>query len=124
MTKRVVDVGNCGPDHAAIRQLIESRFDARVEAARDGDEALRALRSAPADLVLVNRHLDCDGSAGLDVIRLIKSDAALAATPVMLVTNFAEYQDEAEAHGAVRGFGKRALNRPETLEQLRPWLSG
>ena len=30
MTKRVLDVGNCRPDHASIRALVESNFNARA----------------------------------------------------------------------------------------------
>jgi hypothetical protein len=30
MSKRVLDVGNCVPDHAAIRRLLETTFHADV----------------------------------------------------------------------------------------------
>jgi hypothetical protein len=36
----------------------------------------------------------------------------------MLVTNFPEHQDAAQAAGAIRGFGKLEFDDPETREKL------
>ena len=66
MSKRVIDVGNCGPDHAAIRRLIEGNFDAQVAAADDLKSALAQLDKSQVDLVLVNRKLDLDYSEDKD----------------------------------------------------------
>ena len=123
MAKRVLDVGNCDPDHAAIRALVESNFDARVVQTHGAEDTLRELRRSRYDLVLVTRKLDRDYSDGLDVIRAIKADTALAGVPVMLVTNYEEHQQAAIDEGAVRGFGKAHLRAPETTEMLRPFLT-
>ena len=123
MTKRVLDVGNCVPDHASIRQFLERTFSVQVDQAHDAAGALEALHAHAADLVLVNRKLDQDSSDGIDVIRQLKADPQAGQIPVMLITNYAEYQDQAIAAGAVRGFGKLDLRRPETAEQLRPLLA-
>ena len=121
MPKRVLDVGNCGPDHAAIKRLV-SRFDCVVVQAHGADDALAALQAGGVDLVLVNRKLDRDYSDGLEVIRQIKADPAAAQTPVMLITNYPEHQDAAEALGALRGFGKLEFEKPETLHRLEAVL--
>jgi CheY-like chemotaxis protein len=121
MRKRVLDVGNCGPDHAAIVGLLRP-FDCEVLQADDARGALVALKAGGVDLVLVNRKLDVDYSDGIEVIRQIKADPAVAATPVMLVTNYPEHQDAAEAIGALRGFGKLEFNKPETRERLEAVL--
>jgi CheY-like chemotaxis protein len=121
MPKRVLDVGNCQPDHAAIRQLL-SRFDCEVLQAHGVADALEALRAGGVDLVLVNRKLDADYSDGVEVIRQIKADPAFADTPVMLITNYPEHQDAAESLGALRGFGKLEFGKPETLDRLTPIL--
>lgn len=123
MAKRVLDVGNCVPDHAAIRALVERNFDARVVQTHGPEDTLRELRDARYDLVLVTRKLDRDYSDGLDVIRAIKADPALAGVPVMLVTNYEEHQQAAIDEGAERGFGKGHLRAPETAELLRPFLT-
>lgn len=124
MTKRVLDVGNCVPDHAAIRSLIESNFDAKVMQAHGAEDALAALRDNDVDLVLVNRKLDQDYSDGLDIIKQIKADSEIGATPCMLITNFAEHQDLAVQAGAERGFGKLEFASSETRERLGKILGG
>ena len=118
MSKRVLDVGNCRPDHAAIRHLIESNFTATVVQADRREEALAALRGEPYHLVLVNRKLNQDYSDGIDVILAMKDDQALAGVPVMLITNLAEHQQEAIDAGAEPGFGKDELSDPATLGKL------
>ena len=82
-----------------------------------------SLRAGKFDLVLVNRKFDADNSDGLELIRQLKADAALAAVPVMLVTNYPEYQAEAVAAGALPGFGKAELRSPATKEKLVAVLS-
>ena len=122
MSKKVLDIGNCLPDHLAIQSLIEGAFDARVAHASSGDEALTTLRSGDFQLVLVNRRLDRDGGDGLELIRRIKSLPELSRTPVMMITNYSEHQQLAVQAGAELGFGKSDLYRPETIEMLAPFL--
>ncbi len=106
---RILSVGQCGFDHSQISRYLRSTFGAEVQSAESVTEAFRALRSEPFDLVLVNRVFDGDGTRGADLIRAVKSDAALAAVPVMLVSDYPDAQADAEALGAVPGFGKSAL---------------
>jgi CheY-like chemotaxis protein len=123
MPKRVLDVGQCGPDHAAICRYLTRYFDCEISRAHTGDEALAMLKAGAFDLVLVNRKLDVDYSDGLEVIREIKADPATAAVPVMLVTNYPEHQDAAVAAGAIRGFGKLEYDKKETLDRLATVLN-
>jgi CheY-like chemotaxis protein len=123
MSKRVLDVGQCGFDHGAIRRLVESQFAAEVVQAHRLVDAVERLKNEPFDLVLVNRQLDADYSDGLEVVRAIKADGALARTPVMLVSNYPDAQEAAIAAGAEPGFGKSELTEPGTREKLRPFLA-
>jgi len=123
MPARVLDVGQCDPDHAAISRLLQSRFGAEIVRACGLADTLDALRRAPFALVLVNRKLDADYSDGLEIIKAIKADPSVAAVPVMLVSNYAEAHQEAVAVGALTGFGKAELTRPETEEKLRAVLA-
>jgi two-component system chemotaxis response regulator CheY len=120
--KRVLSVGQCSADHWSIRHLLEGNFQAEVVAAHSAADALAQLRAGKFDLVLVNRVLDADGSAGLPIIQAIKADETLADVPVMLVTNFREHQEQAVAAGAEPGFGKAELNSAEVRESLRGYL--
>ena len=120
--KRVLSIGQCDVDHSAITWTFRQNFGAKVTAARDAGEALAHLAREKYDLILVNRLLDADHSPGLDVIRQIKATPASAKTPIMMVSNFENAQQEAVALGAVPGFGKAALTDDEAMERVRPYL--
>lgn len=122
MSVQVLDVGQCRPDHAAIRRLIEGNFAAQVVQTDQLKDTLAALRAGTFALVLINRKLDLDYSDGLEILTAIKSDPALRDTPVMLITNYAEHQQTAIAAGGVAGFGKAQLAEPSTLEKLAEFL--
>ena len=119
--KRVLSVGQCGADHGGISWAMRA-IGAETTAAATQAEALEQLREGTFDLVLVNRVFDADGDSGLDLIRRIKADEALRATPVMLVSNYADAQRQAVEAGAAPGFGKASLGRPEMLDKVRPFL--
>ncbi|HEX4413676.1 MAG TPA: response regulator [Lacipirellulaceae bacterium] len=118
MKKRVLSVGQCGPDNAAIRAFLTRSFDCDFDTADAADDALSQMKRGKYDLVLVNRKLDIDYSDGTDVIRALKEDPATSEVPVMLVTNYPEHQEAAIALGAVHGFGKLEFGKPETRDRL------
>ena len=123
MSKRVLDVGQCVPDHASIRRLLEGNFQAHVVQAHDLPGTLAALRRQAFDLILINRKMDSDYSDGLDILRELKADPELSVIPVMLVTNYPEFQQAAIAEGAVPGFGKNELHLPDTIGKLKLYLA-
>ena len=92
---RVLDVGNCDPDHAAIRNLVEAHFDAEVDRAETAPEALSALRQSEYALVLVNRILDGDGFEGVEWIQQARTLPRAVDTPIMLISDFPEAQERA-----------------------------
>jgi two-component system chemotaxis response regulator CheY len=116
--KRVLDIGNCSMDHGAISGMLTKQFGAEVIQAHGPEDSLSLLKQTHFDLVLVNRKLDQDYSDGLDIIHAMKADPELSAVPVMLITNYAEYQQQAVAAGALAGFGKKELYNDETQEKL------
>ncbi|HEV3164624.1 MAG TPA: response regulator [Isosphaeraceae bacterium] len=120
---RILDVGQCGFDHRMIASRLRSVFEAEVVAAATPAEALEQLRAGRFDLVLVNRVGDRDGAPGIDLIRTLKANADLATVPVMLVSDHEEAQADAEAAGAVPGFGKSQLSERETQERLARHLT-
>ena len=119
---RVLDVGQCSPDHAGIRSTISRRFDAEIDRVMFVEEAVAAMRSRRYDLVLVNRRIFDDDSDGLELIRRSKADDALKDVPVMMVSNFADAQQAAIAAGAEPGFGKAQLHEESTVERLGRFL--
>jgi two-component system chemotaxis response regulator CheY len=123
MTKRVLDVGQCGPDHATIRNYLTANFACEAIQTHGLADTLAELRGSHFDLVLVNRKLDADYTDGIEIVRAIKAAADVAHVPVMLVTNYPDHQDVAVAAGAHRGFGKLELDRAETREKLAAVLA-
>jgi PleD family two-component response regulator len=115
--KTVLSIGQCRPDTAAIGYYLKSQFDVNVLTADLPDQAMAVLEANPVDLVMINRKLDADGSDGLEILTRIRGGSK-SAVPVMLVSNYADWQQKAVEMGAVYGFGKAELNRPETRTRL------
>lgn len=113
---RILLVGHCSPDAFALKAAL-GRFVAgtRFEMAND-DAGLT--QAGPDDVLLVNRRLDGAflASGGVELIRSLGSRQG---APVMvLVSNFADSQAEAEAAGAAPGFGKTTMYAEETGKRL------
>lgn len=123
MTKTVLDVGNCAPDHASIKRMLTTNFDVKVLQTDQLSDTLQVLGKEKVDLVLVNRKLDCDYSDGLEIIKQIKATPALADVPCMLVTNYEDHQAMAVAEGAIPGFGKLQFQEPRTQQRLAELLA-
>lgn len=121
-SKRVLSVGQCGPDHGSISRVLQT-LGVEVVAAESVEEALERLRQESFALVLVNRVFDATAEQGLEFIRQVKGDDGLQGTALMLVSNYPEAQAEAVAAGALPGFGKNSLRERGTLEKLRTQLS-
>jgi CheY-like chemotaxis protein len=123
LMKHIVSVGQCYADGPALERAIVSRFQAQVLHVDTADQALAHLNNGGVDLVLVNRIFDANGESGIDFIRRLKSDPATRHIPVMLISNYPEYQAQAQEFGAAPGFGKNALGEPEMVAALAPFLA-
>ena len=115
----VILVGHCGPDAIMLKTAVQRVLpEASVELVND-HAALDA--SLARDVVLlVNRELDGafrTGRGGIDLIRHLGESGATA--PMLLVSNFPEAQVEAEAAGAMPGFGKSNLYDDDTTQRLK-----
>ena len=117
--KTVLSIGQCRPDNAAINHFLTSNFDVQVLTADLMEDAIRVLQSQSIDLILINRKLDADYSDGMEILKALKADASQAMIPVMLISNFAEWQEMAVDCGAVYGFGKAEFRSPDVLSRLR-----
>ena len=109
-------------DHANISRMLAEHFDASIDRAHLARDVVRLTQENAYDLILINRLLDQDHSEGMDILRELKADDSRTATPVMLVTNFAEHQQQAVDAGAIMGFGKSELDSPDTIAKLKTVL--
>ena len=121
--KTVLSIGQCRPDQAAISHFLTTNFDVKVVSIDLADEVKNVLNSQQFDLVLINRKLDADYSDGMPILEAIKADLGFVNIPVMLVSNFVEWQEKAVQKGAVYGFGKRELSISETKQRVAAALN-
>ncbi len=123
MTQKVLDVGNCDPDHSSIKRMLTSRYDVEVLRAHALEDALEQLQNQEVALILINRKLDCDYTDGVDVLKGIKEVPEFQTIPIMIVTNYPEHQDIAVGMGAEYGFGKLQLEEAATHDRLGRFLA-
>ena len=122
MTRKVLDVGQCNADNYRISELLKQHFDVQIDRSHSLTHAIESATNTTYDLILINRLLDADGSAGMDVLASLKLNPSSAETPVMIVSNYQDAQDLAVKSGAVAGFGKAELDSEETLAKLEQHL--
>jgi two-component SAPR family response regulator len=117
--KKVMSVGQCNPDHYALSGFLTKNFSCSVVRIDSTEEAIENLQKDSYDLVLVNRKLDIDYTDGTILIEKMKSHPSLKNIPIMLISNYPEYQDEAIKLGAVKGIGKLEYGSSESVEKFK-----
>jgi two-component SAPR family response regulator len=117
--KKVMSVGQCNPDHYALSGFLTRNFKCSVVRIDSTEEAIEKLDKESFDLVLVNRKLDIDYTDGTILIEKMKAHPTYKNIPIMLVSNYPEYQEEAMKLGAVRGIGKLEYGNSESLEKFK-----
>jgi len=122
VSRKVLDVGQCNADNSRISSLLQKHFDVEVDRSHSHDEAIKLALDTPYDLILINRILDADSTAGMDILASLKTKPSTAQTPVMVVSNYQQTQEEAVSRGAVPGFGKSELDADETIAKLALYL--
>lgn len=120
MPKQILSVGNCSYDFGTLSQALEAKFDVALQNAETADEAEQVLKKQQFDLIVVNRLFDINQDSGIALIKKLKEQKL--ATPMMLISNFPESQEEAVGVGAVPGYGKKAVGKPEMLDLVGQYL--
>lgn len=112
-------IGHCGPDSWMLKSMVKRTLpDAKIVMINSEGDLQKHLPSLR--VLLVNRILDgrFESEQGVDLIRSVAAQPE--SPPVsLLISNFADAQQDAEAAGAKRGFGKSELNSLTASERLQ-----
>ena len=119
---KIVLVGHCSFDSASL-QHAAARVPGITQVERVNDDESLAKVADGSALLLVNRVLDGRFSVdhGVELIQSLR--AAGNTTRAMLISNYAESQEAAEAVGALPGFGKSQTHDPATASKLAAAVS-
>jgi len=99
VTARRVLIADDEPNIVVSLEFLMKREGHEVIVARDGDEALAAIRRDRPDLVLLDVMMP--GRSGFDVCAAVRADESLAATRIVLLT--AKGRDTDVAKGTALG---------------------
>ncbi|HEX4928184.1 MAG TPA: response regulator [Burkholderiales bacterium] len=106
------------PNIVESLSFVLSRDGFQVQTALDGEEALRRLRSAPPDVLVLDVMLPKRN--GFELLKLLKADPALRTLPVMVLTAKGQPQDRrmAESLGAA-AFMTKPFSNTDVLSAVR-----
>jgi two-component system phosphate regulon response regulator PhoB len=103
-------------DEAVLRDLVRACLepDYEIVEASNGDESLRIARRLRPDLIVLDMMMP--GTSGLDVLERLRSEPALASTPVVMLTARAQAADRFAAASAG---ADRYVPKPFDVRELR-----
>jgi len=108
-------------DARTVRLLAQkalSAFDCDTTEATNGYNALFAMEKSLPDLILLDTNMPVMG--GLDLLRMMKSNPALKALPIIMLTSRTDHDIMAELtlHG-VNGILLKPFKEAELIEKVR-----
>ena len=112
MTRKVL-IADDEPNIVVSLEFLMKREGHQVIVARDGDEALAAIRRERPDLVLLDVMMP--GKSGFDVCAAVRADESLAATKIVLLT--AKGRDTDVAKGTALG-ADAYITKPFSTKEL------
>lgn len=117
MTKHVILVEDEVNIAEAIRFLL-SNEGWRVETLANGTNAVEVIRNAAPDLVMLDVMLP--GKTGFEILHELRSDPALEALPVLMLTARGQARDREMAEkGGVSKFMTKPFSNAEMLDAVR-----
>lgn len=120
-TKKILIVD----DEKDVLELLFSVFDGlgdyRILGAMDGEEALRLVREANPDIILLDIRLP--KMNGYEVCEFVKSDPTMSSTRVLMVSSMTQNSDlqKAEKVGA-DGYIAKPFSSKDLLEKVKELL--
>ena len=121
--KRVGLVGHCSPDSSHLTMAVSAAVPGTKVIRVTDDAGTDKLLADGVDLLLINRAMEHGYSEeiGTDYLRKLKAKAPNV--KMMLITNYADVQEQAVQLGALPGFGKSSIMAAETKKKLQDALA-
>jgi DNA-binding response OmpR family regulator len=120
MTKKVL-IADDEPNILITLEYLMKREGWIVSVARDGNEALEAIRRERPDLVLLDVMMP--GKTGYEVCAALRADESLAATQVLMLTAKGRDTDRAQGLGVGADADKtKTFSTQELAAQVRRML--
>ncbi|HEV7299292.1 MAG TPA: hypothetical protein VGN72_08005 [Tepidisphaeraceae bacterium] len=117
MSKFVVLVGHCNFDGPRLQREIETKVaPCKVLRVNDVPSLTEACENG-VDLLLINREPVGFDEAGLDLVKDLHS--RYPQQKIMLVSDYADAQQQAIGCGALPGFGKADMGSPKLIETVK-----
>lgn len=115
---RILIVDDFSTMRRIVKNLLNDLGFSNFAEADDGNSALLELRKASFDLVVTDWNMP--GMPGIDLLKAIRADAALAKIPVLMVTAEAKREQIIEAaQSGVNGY----IIKPFTADTLQDKLA-
>jgi hypothetical protein len=117
MAKRILLVGHCNVDGPRLQQEVSSLVRGAEVVRVNSDADLRQQCDQGADLLLVNREPLGFQDSGLDLVKQVRGE--YPGSKCILVSDYADAQEQAEAAGALPGFGKSDIGSPKFSDTVQ-----
>lgn len=113
-------------DDIFLSQLLKNRLTKEgitVLTARDGDEAIKILKTEKPDLILLDLILP--KKSGFEVLEEIRADPLLQNAPTIIVSNLGQDSDMARGKslGAIEYFVKAQTSIDDLIGKIKSFLS-
>jgi DNA-binding response OmpR family regulator len=110
------------PNIVVSLEFMMKRAGYEVVIARDGTEALAAIRRERPSLVLLDAMMP--GMSGFDVCEAVRADAELRDTPILMLTAKGRETDVARGVGAgANAYVTKPFSTRELVEKVRDMLA-
>ena len=121
MSKHVL-IADDEPNLVVPLEFLMRREGHRVTVARDGAEALAAIRRDPPDLVLLDVMMP--GRSGMEVCQAVREDPALAGVRILMLTAKGREADQAKGRAlGADGYITKPFSTRELAEAVRALLA-
>lgn len=112
-------------DEPLLANLLKQRLEKEgffVNLSRDGEEALRVLKTLKPDLILLDIILP--KVSGFELMEILKTDPQFQKAPIVVISNLGQPSDisKGQSLGAIEYFVKAQVSIEELVDHIKKFL--